>query len=98
MAIGIGFLARRIGATPGQLLRATMMETTLAVIVGVGLGTAAAIVGVAGFAHARVGSFRIRSGPGHHLAITAAIVVLTLAASLISTIRSLDAPLSEERD
>ncbi len=90
-------LARKIGATPSQLLRSAMLESTFAVAVGLVLGTAAAAAGVAGFTYGRTGSFTIQPGPVTYLAIVATIVVLTLAASLISTTRSLAAPMLADR-
>jgi len=90
-------LARKIGATPSQLRRSAMLESAFAVAVGLALGTAAAAVGIAGFAYGRTGSFAIEPGPATYLVIVVTIVVLTLAASLISTVRSLAAPMLEDR-
>jgi len=67
------------------------------VAVGLALGTAAAAVGIAGFTYGRTGSFAIEPGPATYLVIVVTIVVLTLAASLISTVRSLAAPMLEDR-
>lgn len=89
-------LARKIGATPSQLLRSAMLESTFAVAVGLVLGTAAAAAGIAGFTYGRTGSFTIQPGPVTYLATVATIVVITLAASLISTKRSLATPLLED--
>jgi len=90
-------LARKIGATPSQLRRSAMLESAFAVAVGLALGTAAAAVGIAGFTYGRTGSFAIEPGPATYLVIVVTIVVLTLAASLISTVRSLAAPMLEDR-
>ncbi len=90
-------LARKIGATPSQALRSATLESTFAVAIGLVLGTAAAAAGVAGFAYGRTGSFTIQPGPASYLVIAATIVVLTLAASLISTTRSLASPMLEGR-
>lgn len=90
-------LSRRVGATPTQLRCSTMLESLFAVTVGVVLGTAAAAVGILGFAYGRTGSFAIQPGPGIYLITVAAIVVLTLGASLISTNRSLAAPILDDR-
>lgn len=88
-------LARKIGATPSQLIRSTMLESTFAVVIGVALGTAAAAAGVAGYNYGRTGSFTIQPGPVTYVVIVATIVILTLAASLISTTRSLATPMLE---
>lgn len=90
-------LSRRVGATPAQLRCSTMLESLFAVTVGVVLGTAAGAVGILGFAYGRTGSFAIQPGPGIYLITVAVIVVLTLGASLISTNRSLAAPILDDR-
>lgn len=89
-------LARKIGATPGQLRRSAMLESAFAVAIGLVLGTLAAAVGIAGFAFGRTGSFTIQPGPLIYVAIVATIAVLTLAACLISATRSLAAPMLAE--
>lgn len=90
-------LARKIGATPAQLRRSTMLESVFAVAIGLVLGTAAATAGIAGFAYGRTGSFTIQPGPLTYVAIAVTIAVLTLAASLISTTRSVATPMLADR-
>lgn len=90
-------LTRKIGATPAQLRRSTMLESLFAVAVGVVLGTAAAAIGILGFTYGRTGSFTIEPGPSTYLITVATIVALTLAASLISTNRSLATPILDDR-
>ena len=90
-------LSRRIGATPAQLRRSAMLESAFAVAVGLVLGTVSTAVGIAGFAYGRTGSFTIQPGPLTYVVIVATIAVLTLAASLISTTRSLAAPMLTDR-
>lgn len=85
-------LSRKVGATPAQLRRATLLESLFAVAMGVALGTAAAMIGILGFAYGRTGTFEIEPGPVTYSLVVCAITVLTLAASLISTNRSLATP------
>jgi putative ABC transport system permease protein len=86
-------LARKIGATPGQVLRAVAWETTFAASTGLALGTLAAAIGVTGFVYGRTGSLRPDLDSSPYLAIVACVLVLTWVASLSAAHRSLSIPM-----
>ncbi|MEU4396581.1 FtsX-like permease family protein [Kribbella sp. NPDC023855] len=86
-------LARKIGATPGQVLRAVAWETTFAAATGLALGTVAAAIGITGFVYGRTGSLRPGVDSGPYLAIVAFVLALTWIASLTAARRSLAIPM-----
>jgi putative ABC transport system permease protein len=86
-------LARKIGATPGQVLRAVAWETTFAAATGLVLGTLAATVGIAGFVRGRTGPLRLDSTP--YLAIVVLVLALTWGASLAAARRSVAVPMTD---
>lgn len=86
-------LARKIGATPGQLLRAVAWETGIAATCGLTLGTVSAAIGIAGFAYGRTGSMSPDLDSTPYLAVVALVIGLTFAASLPAARRSLTVPM-----
>ncbi len=90
-------LTRRIGATRGQLVTATMAESVLAVAVGLVLGGAAATVGIVGFAYGRTGSVIVEPGPGAALIVGGAVTALALTATALAATRATAADLGAAR-
>lgn len=91
-------LARKLGATPGQLLRAVTVETVFAATTGLALGSVSAAIGIAGFAYGRTGSALPDLDIVPFLAIVGAVIALTLAASLSAAHRALAAPVIDTAD
>ncbi|MBE1489554.1 ABC transporter permease [Plantactinospora soyae] len=86
-------LTRKLGATPGQILRAVAFETMFAAASGLALGTISAAIGIAGFQYGRTGSLRLDLDAVPYLAIVGTVVVLAITASLTAARRSLAAPM-----
>ncbi|MEV0154315.1 FtsX-like permease family protein [Micromonospora sp. NPDC050686] len=85
-------VARKLGATPGQILRAVTFETIFAAASGLALGSISAAIGIAGFRYGRAGSSpAIDAVP--FLAIIITVVILTITASLSAAHRSLAVPM-----
>ncbi|GAA0429733.1 transporter [Actinoplanes capillaceus] len=86
-------LARRIGATPGQILRSVAWETGISATAGLALGTVAAAIGIAGFAYGRTGSATPDLDRTPYLGVVALVIVLTCLASLPAARRALTVPM-----
>jgi putative ABC transport system permease protein len=86
-------VARKIAATPGQLLRAVTFETVFAVVSGLALGTISAAIGIAGFVYGRTGSLSPDLDAVPYLMIIVAVVVLAIGASLLAARRALAVPM-----
>jgi putative ABC transport system permease protein len=88
-------LARKLGATPGQILRAVTFETMFAAASGLTLGTIAAAIGIVGFLYGRTGSLSPDIDAVPYLAIIVTVITLTITASLLAARRSLAASMVE---
>lgn len=86
-------LARKLAATPGQILRAVAFETVFAVAAGLALGTISAAIGIVGFAYGRTGSFRPGIDAVPYLMIIVTVVALAITASLLAARRALATPM-----
>ena len=86
-------LARKLGATPSQILRAVTFESVFAAACGLTLGTVAAAIGIVGFVYGRTGSWRPDLDAVPYFAIIVTGIALTLTASLLAARRSLAAPM-----
>lgn len=82
-------LARKLGATPGQILRAVAFETTFAAASGLVLGSISAAIGIVGFAYGRTGSVVPDVDVVSFLTIAGTVITLTLVASLSAARRAL---------
>ncbi|GAA1573392.1 ABC transporter permease [Kribbella hippodromi] len=88
-------LARLLGATRTQVLGMVAVESVIALVAGVVLGTVAAALAVGAYLAARSDALTTGPGAGIYLGVVATITVLTIGASLLATRTALAAPAVE---
>ncbi|WP_433332190.1 FtsX-like permease family protein [Spirillospora sp. CA-294931] len=86
---------RLTGATPGQVLGAVVLESTVLTVTGVALGSVAALFTIIPFSIARTGDALPEGDPGMLLAVAAIAAVLTLATAYGTARRVVSTPAVE---